>query len=245
VLTQPGFLPGFSASFDYYRIRIRDGIGSLTAQNQVNLCRDGFQQYCSTFNLAPAVGSPFVNVQQFNVSAIETKGFDIELGYRMDLDELGALTVRALATHVIGYVNNSGASGTIPVQQAGSNMGSTPDWKAFVTQSWDFQKIGVDLTERWISDGTIGNQYIECQTNCPVSTTNRPTVDNAHMAGAFYVDFGARYSATDKLSAFVKVDNVFDRDPVAAPQTNTGIDINPLLYDTLGRVYRAGLRYNF
>ncbi len=64
------------------------------------------------------------------------------------------------------------------------------------------------------------------------------------MAGAFYVDFGARYHVTDRLSAFVKVDNVFDRDPVAAPQTNTGIDINPLLYDTLGRVYRAGLRYN-
>ena len=48
-----------------------------------------------------------------------------------------------------------------------------------------------------------------------------------------------------KHASFVKVDNVFDRDPVAAPQTNTGIDINPLLYDTLGRVYRAGLRYNF
>jgi len=155
------------------------------------------------------------------------------------------LTVRALTTHVIDNTSNSGAPGTIPIQLAGSNMGSTPDWKAYVTESWDFQKIGIDLTQRWISDGTIGNQYIECQTDCPVSTTVRPTVDNAHMAGAFYVDFGARYSVTDSLAAFVKVDNVFDRDPVAAPQTNTGIDINPLLYDTIGRVYRAGLRYNF
>jgi outer membrane receptor protein involved in Fe transport len=245
VLTQPDFLPGFSASFDYYRIRIRDGISTLTAQNQVNLCKDGFQQYCSTFDLAPPVGSPFVNVQSFNLSSIETKGFDIELSYRMDLDTLGGLTFRALATHVIDYTSNSGAPGTIPVQLAGSNMGSTPDWKAFAIQSWDFQKFGIDLTERWISDGTIGNQYIECQTNCPPSTTVRPTVDNAHMAGAFYVDFGARYTVTDKLAAFVKVDNVFNRDPVAAPQTNTGIDINPLLYDTLGRVYRGGLRYNF
>jgi len=67
----------------------------------------------------------------------------------------------------------------------------------------------------------------------------------AHGVDAPVLFLTARGNLTDKLSAFVKVDNVFDRDPVAAPQTNTGIDINPLLYDTLGRVYRAGLRYNF
>ena len=65
------------------------------------------------------------------------------------------------------------------------------------------------------------------------------------MAGAFYVDVGARYSVNDNVSAFIKIDNALDRDPVASPQTNTGIDINPLLYDTLGRTYRAGVRYNF
>ena len=41
------------------------------------------------------------------------------------------------------------------------------------------------------------------------------------------------------------LDNVFDKDPVPAPQTNTGLDVNPALYDTIGRVYRAGVRYNF
>ncbi|MGI4730826.1 MAG: hypothetical protein ACRYFW_03630, partial [Janthinobacterium lividum] len=33
--------------------------------------------------------------------------------------------------------------------------------------------------------------------------------------------------------------------PVPSPQTNTGIDINQALYDTLGRLYRFGIRYNF
>jgi outer membrane receptor protein involved in Fe transport len=65
------------------------------------------------------------------------------------------------------------------------------------------------------------------------------------MAGAFYLDLGARYSVTEEISAFIKIDNLLDRDPVASPQTNTGIDINPTLYETLGRMYRAGVRYNF
>jgi len=245
VLSQPDFLPGFSASIDYYRIKLTDVVSRLTAQQQVNFCFAGLTQYCSTFDLAPAVGSPYVNVQAFNLASIDTKGFDIELSYQMQLERAGSLTFRALATHVIDYTSNSGIPGTLPVQQAGVNLGSTPDWKAFFTQSWDYQRIGIDLTERWISDGVFGHQYIVCQSDCPVSTVNQPTIDYNHMAGAFYVDFGARYTVTDKLSAFVKVDNVFNRDPVAAPQTNTGIDINPLLYDTLGRIYRAGVRYNF
>ncbi|HVY79802.1 MAG TPA: TonB-dependent receptor [Steroidobacteraceae bacterium] len=245
VLTQPDFLPGFSASVDFYRIRIRDGISSLTARNQVDLCFQGVQQYCSTFFLAPAPAQSFVNVQVFNLASIYTKGVDIEASYQMRLANAGALTFRALATHVIDNTSNSGAPGTVPVQNAGVNTGSTPDWKLFATQSWDYRSLGLDLTERWISDGVFGHQYIVCQSNCPPSTAANPTIDRNHMAGAFYVDLGARYSVNDKLKAFIKVDNVFDRDPVPAPQTNTGIDINPLLYDTLGRTYRAGLRYNF
>jgi len=65
------------------------------------------------------------------------------------------------------------------------------------------------------------------------------------MAGAFYFDLGARYAFGDRLAAFVKIDNLFDRDPVQSPQTNTGLVINPALYDSLGRIYRAGFRYHF
>ena len=65
------------------------------------------------------------------------------------------------------------------------------------------------------------------------------------MKGAFYVDVGASFDITDKITVYGKVDNLFDKDPVASPQTNTGLDINPALYDTLGRIYRAGVRFNF
>lgn len=252
VLTRPDFLPGFSASIDYYRIKIRDVVSTLTAQQQVNFCFAGLQQYCSTFDLAPATGSPFVNVQAFNLASIYTNGFDIETSYQMSLEKVrlpGSLTFRALATHVINNITDPGIMGAVPVQNAGVNIfvtnGSTPNWKAYLNQSWDFASLGIDLTERFVSDGTFGNQYTVCQSNCPVSTVNNPTINYNHMAGAFYLDFGARYSVTEKLAAFVKVDNMLDRDPVAAPQTNTGIDINPFLYDTLGRTYRAGVRYNF
>ena len=42
-----------------------------------------------------------------------------------------------------------------------------------------------------------------------------------------------------------KVDNLLNRDPTPSPQTNTGLDANPALYDLLGRFYHVGLRYSF
>ena len=248
VLMSPDQLPGFRASVDYYRIEVSDVISSLSAQQEVNFCFAGLQQYCGAFNLAPTSGTPYVNVQSFNLASLQTKGIDLEASYQFGLDSLhgpGDITLRALATHVIDFTSNSGIPGTIPSQQAGQNTGNTPHWKAYAIQSWDFRGSGIDLTERWISAGVFGYQYVVCESGCPVSTVNNPTINYNHMAGAFYVDLGGRFAVTQKLTGFVKVDNVFDRSPVASPQTNTGLDINPALYDTLGRTYRAGLRYNF
>ena len=137
------------------------------------------------------------------------------------------------------------APAAIPSEGAGNNLGGTPKWKGLATQSWDTDKYGLQLSERWISKGVYSNEFIECQTNCPVSTVNSPTINYNKMSGALYLDIGARYYITDRLTAFVKVDNLLDRDPTPSPQTNTGIDINPALYDTIGRMYRAGIRYNF
>lgn len=243
VLSEPEFLPGFSASVDYYRIRIRDVISNLTARQVVDFCFAGLQQYCSAFDLAPPTGTPFVNAQAFNLASIYTNGLDIEASYR-----LRGFTFRALATHVMNFISDSGIPGAAPMQQAGVNIGTTsntPRWKLYAIQSWEASNFGIALTERWFSNGVFGHQYIVCQSNCPVSTVNNPTINYNEMAGALYFDLGGHYSVSDKLSAFVKIDNLFDRDPVASPQTNTGLDINPALYDTIGRIYRAGVRYNF
>ncbi len=45
---------------------------------------------------------------------------------------------------------------------------------------------------------------------------------------------------TKAVSAYFKVDNVFNRDPARSPYF-----VNPALYDVLGRVFRAGVRFSF
>jgi outer membrane receptor protein involved in Fe transport len=250
VLTRPHWLPGFSASFDYYRITLNGVISTLGAQQEVNLCFQGVTSLCNTFSLPTAPGAiGNVNVQSFNLASIFTDGFDIEASYRMGLSGVGLpgnVTVRALATNVRNFITDPGIPGTVPVQTAGVNAGNTPSWKLLGVETYDTDRFALTLQQRWFSDGVYSTQYVVCSTgNCPVSNANAMTIDNNTMRGAFYVDVGGSYNLTRKLTAYFKVDNLFDKDPAASPQTNTGIDINQALYDTLGRLYRFGIRYNF
>lgn len=247
VLSRPSWLPGFSASIDYYNIKLEGVISSLSAQQIVNLCFSGVTATCGAFNLANTNGPNFVNVQSFNLASIKTDGFDIEASYRFaqPLGVPGNFTIRALATHVRKFVTDTGLPGTIPVDTAGANSGPTPSWKWLAIESYDTDRFSLTLQQRWFSSGVIGKQYVECSTACPVSTVNNPTIDRNYMAGAFYFDVGGSFDITKKLNAYFKVDNLFDHDPEPSPQTNTGVDVNPALYDILGRTFRIGARYSF
>lgn len=242
VLSEPAWLPNFSVSVDYYKIKIEDVISSLSANDIVNFCfRGTLPQTCNSFNLNNPNGPNFINVQSFNFASIETSGFDIEASYRWpQLFGLpGTFTVRGLATHIREYLSDNGLPNTVPVDTAGVNIDTKADWKVLAIQSYDTDKFSFQLQERWISDGVLGNQYLECQPGtCPESTVNRPTIDNNHVDGAFYLDVGGSYEMRPGTIAYFKVDNVLDEDPARVT-----IFSNPALYDALGRVYRLGVRF--
>ena len=245
VLSRPHWLPGFSASIDYYRIKINGVISSLSAQQEVNLCQQGVTSLCNTFSLPapPAIG--YVNSQSFNLASIKTDGFDIEASYRQTLDN-ATFTLRGLATNVRHFITDPGIPGTIPVDTAGVNANNTPKWKVLLIESVDTDKINFFLQQRWFSAGTYANTYVVCAPGtCPVSTANNPTIDSNRMPGALYFDIGASYKIAPKLSIYFKIDNLGDKAPAASPQTNTGVDVNAALYDLLGRFYHGGIRYNF
>ncbi len=246
VLAQPKWAPGFSASIDYFDIKVDDVISSLNAQQEVDLCVAGNQEICAAMDLVSA--TKYVTLQAFNLASMRNKGFDLEGVYRFNLGGVGlpgSLTLRGLATHTKSFKTNSGVVGTIPSEAAGVNLGNTPKWKGQFSQSWETDTASFTISQRWISDGVYSNEYIECQASCPVSTVTRPTILNNQMKGAFYWDIGGSYKVNKNLSVYFKVDNLTDVDPVAAPQTGTGYGINPFLYDVLGRQYRVGARMSF
>jgi iron complex outermembrane receptor protein len=249
VLSRPSWLPGLSVSFDYYKIKLNGVVSTLSPDQIVRFCFEGNQTFCNGFVLnSPVQGGNFVNVQPFNLASWKTDGFDIEASYqwRRPLGLPGDFTVRALGTHVNKFLVNAGIAGVDTVDNAGANSGAIPDWKWLAVQTYSNDLFSLFLQERWFSDGVFGNQYVVCSAgNCPQSTGNHPTINRNKMPGAFYMDVGGSVNVTKQGSLYFKVDNLFDHDPEPSPQTNTGLDVNPALYDTLGRTYRIGVRFNF
>ncbi len=84
------------------------------------------------------------------------------------------------------------------------------------------------MSERWFSDGVYSNEYIECQTDCPVSTVQHPTINSNSMKGATYIDLGGTYALSDRATAYFKIDNLTDKAPAPAPQTGVGPGANGL-----------------
>ncbi|WP_240699660.1 TonB-dependent receptor domain-containing protein [Sphingomonas naasensis] len=248
VLSRPSWAPGLSLSFDYYSIKLRGVVSTLTADQIVRFCFEGNQAFCGGFVLdSPTQGGNFINVQPFNLASWKTSGFDIEASYqwRRPLGLPGDFTIRALGTHVREFLVSAGIAGVDTVDQAGANTGNTPDWKWLAVQTYSNDSFSLTLQQRWFSDGVFGNQYVVCTASCPTSTANHPTIDYNRMKGAFYFDVGGSVNVTKAIGAYFKVDNLFDHDPTPSPQTNTGLDVNPALYDTLGRTYRLGVRMRF
>ncbi|MBB5712867.1 outer membrane receptor protein involved in Fe transport [Sphingomonas xinjiangensis] len=249
VYANPSWLPGLSLSFDYYSIKLDGVVSTLSPDQIVRFCFEGNQAFCGGFELnSPIQGGNFVNVQPFNLASWKTSGFDVEASYqwKKPMGMPGTFTIRALATHVREFLVDAGIPGVSVVDQAGANNGNTPNWKVLGIQTYSDDAFSLTLQERWFSDGTFGNQYVVCSVGtCPTSTGNNPTIDYNRMKGAFYLDLGGSINVGEQGAFFFKIDNLLDHDPAPAPQTNTGLDVNPALYDTLGRTYRAGFRVRF
>lgn len=239
---RPGFLPGLSMSFDYYDIRIDHAIAALTNQQIVDLCYNGNTAFCPNVKLTGVLGTadfPFVIIQPFNLASQKARGFDIEASYQANIDGLGRLVLRGLATHAIDYIQNTGIAGQQISQQAGNNTeggAGVPRWKALLSQALTVGPVTVTLTERYISSGKINVDAIECQApNCPVSTVQNPTINFNYIPDALYFDIGGSYEAREDTRLYFKVDNLFNhRAPPFGGST---------LYDQLGRMFRVGVRF--
>ena len=258
VVLQPSFFPRFSLSWDYYRINITDAISSLNAQQLIDLCYIGVQSACSKFTRIIDAGSPLIVFTQspLNFATQKAAGYDIEMSYRQPLDELspnwsGDLTFRGLATHYIKDVLASGVIGSIPNDQVGQLTSSKPSWRWDLGVNYTLNPVSVSFNARGFNAGVFNNNYIQCSSGCPTSTTNNTTIDDNHLDGALYFDLSATYrlqfDAAD-ADLFFSVRNLTNRDAGIVP-SGPGASVfstnesNSALYDLMGRAFRAGIRF--
>jgi iron complex outermembrane receptor protein len=258
----PTFLPGFTASFDYYDITIKDAIGSITAQNTVDFCYSGSTANCANIIYSGGALNKIV-IQPFNFASQHEKGFDIEASYRTPLSRIaaalpGTLTLRGTTTR---YIANVVDNKIFPIDYAGVNGGSlaggfsAPNWSYRISAFYEVGPANFNLVYRGFSDGVYGNDYVECTSACPVSTNRYRTINDNKIRGTGYVDASVTWKIKTEMAKDVSftfvVNNLLNTAPVlvgngpdgnntpAYPQTNRSI------YDVIGRSFRVSAKLAF
>lgn len=234
VLT-PGFIPGLRASVDYYDIKIRDGIGQLSAQDTVDGCVAGITDYCGFIARNAANQVVSVTSTQVNVANQSTRGIDFELSYTRPLGN-GTITLRGLGTYVdelvlIGNIDRVG--------QVGLGTTGVPRWKANASITYNDGPFTLFLQDRFVGGGKYDVTYIE-----------GIDINDNSVSGRNYVDLSLQYNVVDdgrrRVQFFFNVRNLLNQDPPHTPSTfQTPSQTNGVFYDVIGRQFSSGVRFRF
>jgi outer membrane receptor protein involved in Fe transport len=250
----PSWLPGLTMSFDYYDINIKGGISSLGAQGTIDQCAAGVQVACSSVVRGSDGLISVVYVTPQNYASIHAKGFDVDAGYHFRLDDIfgnvpGNIQLRFSGSRSITLTTNNGVQTTQAVGQYSN--GAVAPWRWFSSLSYNYEAATLTVMNRGLSGGRWDNAWVGCTSGCPAATSLKPTVNNNYIPGRSYFDLSAAYKVmrneTAEVEVFMTIDNILDTDPPQASATLSQYgwtpNANTALFDVLGRVFRAGVRF--
>lgn len=255
---QPSWLPEFAISLDYYDIEVEGAIVSIGSQAVVDRCFEGDAVLCNSIERDPITDeiTRVINQPQ-NALSQQASGYDLEMSYRYTLANFnpgweGDLSFRALVTYVDELKTNDGVVVADGVGKFGPSIGApsfgltSAELRYLTSITYTNGRFNTTLTARGMGSGVYDNRYIECNPgSCPVSTAERPTINDNTIKAITYYDLGFNY-AIDNGKVFLNFQNVFDKDPprVAGTSFWSGPG-NMTFYERMGRIVRIGVNYSF
>lgn len=232
VLTPNIGIGRFSATIDYYDIKIQDLITTQGAGFFIQQCYgNNNPDACAQITRDPNTGQIFaVNTSISNAGELRTKGVDGQLNFVAPFQDFGLGIPGRLRLQVLGsYLDSFEFNGNENKGSGGLGIGGTlPEWKFTSTVAYDSDSFTAQLRWNWQSD-------VEDTVFCDLGDDCAPKVP-----GLSYFDLSLRKSIGDNFELTGIVQNMFNqkaRKAVGGFFAEGGTDIayyNPVI---LGRVF--------
>jgi len=236
----PSWAPGLQVSIDYYNLKIDGAIQTISNQIALDQCFAGETSLCSLIDRDNAGNLVMFRSAPINYSRLETSGIDIEASYRLPMESWldwwrGQLTLRAVANRVNHFTTS--APGLVTRDVAGSIVDTQPHWRGQGQLNYANAGFSATLIGRYIGGGT----YDVSRT--PEQLGFRHVRAQAFLDGQVSLDIPG---LGKHGQFFLNVRNILDTAPRIAPLPgNLAIVTNPNLYDTVGRMFRIGVKAGF
>ncbi|HEY7979161.1 MAG TPA: TonB-dependent receptor [Rhizomicrobium sp.] len=269
----PTFIDGFTATIDYFNIKVDNYISFISPSLTLNGCYGTLSPTSQAF-FCPFVhrsatgtifGAGYVGRATLNLPYLQTKGVDFETNYTTDMADWGWHDAGSLAFNFLGTYTQHLI--TQPIPTAAVSVGSdktyecagmfgitcgipTPKWrhKFRITWSspWDF-----DLSLNWRHLG--GVKFDGNSTNTNLNSGAAFDVPDNKIGSFDYFDLSGNWTVSEGLELRAGIDNLFDKTPptvdsnalaISGPPFGNG-NTFPGVYDSLGRTIFVGGTYKF
>lgn len=257
----PTFLKGFSATVDYFRIKVSNAITQPAQADILNGCYSATlnpsftnNAFCALIRRNPLTGTlngagetPGVILTYSNLGLIRTAGIDLGVNQRVLLDDIGikdsgAITIGFNGTWLDYYrfqanPNSIDRNCTGRYSAGGcTNPRAKLRWNGRLT----YDRPGFDASLLWTH---ISHVSLED----PIGSI-LPQFARIPAYDYFDLSFGVR--PTKNLSLNLTVNNLLDKDPPLVGSGVGGTSYNsgntfPTIYDPIGRSYTLGARLTF
>ncbi|MBE7619715.1 TonB-dependent receptor [Komagataeibacter sp. FXV2] len=232
-ILSPTFLPGFSATIDYFHTSITHALSTPSLQTELDGCYESVNMssaYCNVIHGRDVSGqlNPVSNYEE-NVGAFKEDGLDISAQYNYDIDYANSLHFGADIQDVMAYKEQN-----TPSTPFVSYLGSvgTPKWLANGTATFTHGRWSFTYMLRFID----GMYYF------PSSDYNASFTQWYKINQTFYHDVSITYRG-NKFTVTGGVRNIGGKQPQfdALGDYNT----DPGMYDWQGRYMYLKAQVNF
>jgi iron complex outermembrane receptor protein len=246
IVLTPHWVPGLTMSFDWYSINVKGIITSPSTAIILNFCKQGDQSYCARYDYSatPTSANPNGLFRVFNTPAnngfLKTSGLDFVADYSMDL------FAGTLGLHLLGNYTDEETESVFGQAQfdfagslgADSVFSGVPKMKFSLGATYDEGPWSGTVATRYTGTARLNKAW-----------TSGVQIDNNAIPAVAYMDIRGSYKWNDNVQFYAAADNVWDTPPPLSvgtnASTNGGSTVNIATYDTLGRMYHAGVRFSF
>lgn len=249
---------GFSASIDYFNIKLGNSIGLPAVTDILDGCyKNNIQTYCDLIT-RDTTGTSYAGAgrisqilrQYINQGTFKEVGIDFEVSYSSRIPNLfgvfdGTIGVRVLATYLdkLEQVYNG-----VTTDSAGAvgGSGGMPKWRGDATINYDQGRVGLFAEARYIGGGVRSNL---------VDAAGVPTIQRLdgtnNISDQWLLNLGVQYTLLEmsggrRVQLYGNVRNALNKiqtgNPFAFFLSTTGAQG---VYDILGRSYSGGVRFKF
>jgi len=211
IVYSPSWLPGASASLDWYKVNVNNRITAVDANFITDQCYvKNVSSFCQSIIRDPVTHEiTYLERGNANLGRLETSGVDLAANYRFPATQYGRFGLRFDGTYVNSFKTRS-EDGAEWVDYAGEYAYNRV--KANLSLDWSMGNWGATWTTRYFSP--IKDQCWDTDVECSMPDFEASWGTGANKQGALvYHDLNVNYKTSWKGQIQLGINNLLDKKP--------------------------------